>query len=53
MLKSSVSKHTTERNVPIRIWDYCAERCASVHNLTSRDNFKLQSLTLCADLKGV
>ena len=34
----------TESNSPIRIWDYCVERFTSIHNLTSRNMFKLQGL---------
>ena len=30
MLTSNVSKDMTENNSPIKIWDNCAERCASV-----------------------
>ena len=45
ILKSAVSKDMTESNSPIRLWDYCVERVASVHNMTSRNIFKLQGLT--------
>ena len=45
MLKFRISKDMKERNSPIRLWDYCAELCASTHNMTSRNTFKLQCLT--------
>ena len=51
-LKSVVSKDMTESNSPIRLWANCVERCASVHNVTSRNTFKLQGLTLHAVLTG-
>ena len=40
----------TETNIYIRLWDYFVERCAYVHNVTSRDAFKLQGLTPRANL---
>ena len=45
ILKSAVSKYITERNSTIRLWYYCVDTCASVHNMTSRNIFKLQGLT--------
>ena len=49
---SRVSKHMTESKNTIRLWDYCAEPCPSIHNLTSKNNFKLQYLTPHAALTG-
>ena len=42
----------TESNIPIRLWDYCVERCAYVHNMTSRNTFKIQGLTTYTTLTG-
>ena len=39
-----------ERNNPITLWDYCVERCASVHNITSINAFKLQGFILHATI---
>ena len=51
MIKSRVSKDMTERNIPIKLLDYCVERCASVRNLTSRKN-QMQGQTLHTDITG-
>ena len=40
----------TEGNSPIRLWDYFIERCTFIHNMTSRNIFKLQCLTPHASL---
>ena len=45
ILKSTVSKDMKESNCPIRLWDYCVEWRAAVHNMTSQNNFKLQGIT--------
>ena len=50
--KYSVSKDITESNSPLMIWNYSIDRSTSVHNLTSRNTFKLQALTSYADLTG-
>ena len=42
----------TKRNSSIKFWDYCEELCASVHNMTSRNMFKLQGLTPHTTLTG-
>ena len=41
-----------ESNCPIGLWDYCVERRAVVHNMTSRGTFKLQVLAPHIDLTG-
>ena len=52
MLKSSVSKDMIASDSHVVLWNYCAEKCDSAHNMTSRNNFKLQSLTPYDSLTG-
>ena len=52
ILNCSVSKDMIERNIHIRLWDYCVERCDDVHNLTSMNTCKVQGLTPHAAVTG-
>ena len=45
MPKSAFSKDMKESDCPIRLWDYCVERRAAVHNVTSRSTLNFQGLT--------
>ena len=42
LLKESVRKDLRETHAPLRLWDYCAERRASIYNLTAKPLFQLQ-----------
>ena len=42
LMKESVRKDMRESNCPLVLWDYCAERRARIHNLTSKSLFQLQ-----------
>ena len=39
-------------NCPLAFWDYCVERRARVHNVTSKDTFKLHGTNPHTDLTG-
>ena len=41
LFKEAIRKDTRETNCPLRLWDYCAERRAQIHNVTPRDLFQL------------
>ena len=45
LLKEAVRKDMREMNSPLVLWDYCAERRASIFTLTARDLFQLQGTT--------
>eukprot|EP00980_Cylindrotheca_fusiformis_P014396 scaffold3830_cov85-Cylindrotheca_fusiformis.AAC.8 len=45
LLKEAVRKDMKSSNCPLAFWDYCVERRARVHNLTSKDTFKLRGTT--------
>ena len=40
-LKEAIRKDFHFLNSPLVLWDYCAEPCALIHNLTPRDLFQL------------
>lgn len=52
LVKESVRKDIRESNSPLVFWDYCTERRVSIHNLTSRDSFKLQGESPYTALTG-
>ena len=41
LLKSAIRIDMRKTNSPIRLWDYCTERRAIIHNLTPRNIFQL------------
>ena len=41
LLKSSIAKDLSRTNCPMKLWDYCAERRARIHNVIPRDLFQL------------
>eukprot|EP00980_Cylindrotheca_fusiformis_P029117 scaffold22730_cov151-Cylindrotheca_fusiformis.AAC.1 len=42
ILKEACRKDMKESNCPIAFWDYCLERRARIHNLTSNNLFQLE-----------
>ena len=40
-LKEIIRKYISQTNYPMRLWDYCAERRARIHNVTPRNPFQL------------
>ena len=45
ILKNAVRKRLKQTNCPLVLWDYCAEHCAKVNNVTAKNLFQLQSQT--------
>lgn len=45
LLKRAIKKDLLESDCPLKLWDYCAERCAKVNNVTAKDLFQLQGQT--------
>ena len=43
LLKEAVQKDMKDFDSPLRFWDYCAECCALINNLTLKNSFKLNS----------
>ena len=41
LLKEAVRKDLKESDSPMKLWDYCVERRARIHNLTAKSNLKL------------
>jgi hypothetical protein len=41
LFKESIRKDLSKSNSPMRLWDYCAERRARIHNVTPRNLFQL------------
>ena len=52
ILKEAVRKDMKDSNCPLASWDYCIERRARVHNMTSKDTFKLRGTNPHTDLTG-
>jgi hypothetical protein len=52
LLKKAVRKDMKSSNCPLAFWDYCVERRARVHNVTSKDTFKLHGTNPHTDLTG-
>eukprot|EP00980_Cylindrotheca_fusiformis_P019051 scaffold6423_cov89-Cylindrotheca_fusiformis.AAC.1 len=52
LLKEAVRKDMKSSNCPLAFWDYCVERRARVHNLTSKDTFKLRGTTPYTTVTG-
>ena len=51
--KESVRKDLKQSNSPLAFWDYCAERLARIHNLTTNPLFQLQGQTPYQTVFGV
>ena len=45
LFKESIRKDISKTNCPMKLWDYCAERRARIHNVTPRDLFQLHGNT--------
>ena len=52
LLKEAVRKDMKDSNCPLSFWDYCVERRACIHNLTSKDTFHLRGTTPHTQLTG-
>lgn len=52
LLKEAVRKDMKSSNCPLAFWDYCVERRARIHNLVSKETFKLRGTTPYADVTG-
>ena len=42
LFKETIRKNTREANSPLIFWDYCAERQATITNMTANNIFRLQ-----------
>ena len=45
LLKEAVRKDLSDSNSPLVLWEYCAEQCALINNMTAKDLFQLHSQT--------
>ena len=45
LFKESIRRDLAESNSPMKLWDYCAERRALIHNATPRNLFQLNGNT--------
>ena len=52
LLKEAVRKDMKEASCPLVLWDYCVERRARIHNLTSRKLFQLHGANAHTALTG-
>ena len=41
LLKEAVRKDMKDTDSPLKFWDYCAERCVKINNLTARNLFQM------------
>ena len=53
LFKESIRKDLAESNSPLKLWDYCAERRARIHNVTPKDLFQLHGETPIAATLGI
>ena len=45
LLKRAIRKELKRTDCPLALWDYCAQRCAMVNNVTAKDLFQLEGET--------
>ena len=45
LLKRAIRKQLKKSNCPLALWDFCAQRCALVNNVTAKDLFQLDGQT--------
>ena len=45
LLKGAIKRDLRESHCPIVLWDYCAQYCALIHNLTPRSLFAMNKQT--------
>ena len=53
LFKEGIRRDLSESNSPMRLWDYCAERRALIHNVTPRDLFQLNGNTPITATLGI
>ena len=42
LIKEALRKDMKSSNRPLAFWDYCVQQRARLHNMTSKENFKLR-----------
>ena len=52
LFKEAVRQDLSRTNSPLSLWDYCAERCARIHNVTPRNLFQLNGSNPSASTFG-
>jgi hypothetical protein len=52
LIKEAVRKDMKRSNCPLAFWDYCVERRARIHNMISKDTFKLRGTNPHTDVMG-
>ena len=52
LIKEAVRKDMKSSNCSLAFWDYCVQQRARVHNMTSKDTFKLRGTNPHTDLTG-
>ena len=52
LIKRAIKKEMKAMDSPLALWDYCAQRCATVNNVTAKNLFQLEGETPSYHITG-